>query len=81
MFPHPLALLGLAGNRTLDLSAPLAVAKRYLRDTRSPLAKAWLNVSLRSYSVIPEPPGEKPPAANDTLINALEIIAATGVLA
>jgi hypothetical protein len=76
-----LALLGLAGNRSLDLAAPLAVAQRYLRDTRSPLAKAWLGVCLRSHGVALEPPGATPLAPNDTLINALEIIAATGVMA
>src|SRR2546425_5920474 len=40
-----LALLGLAGNRALDLAAPLAVARRYWASTPSPFAKAWLRVS------------------------------------
>jgi hypothetical protein len=76
-----LALLGLAGNRALDLSAPLAVARRFMRNTRSPLAKAWLSISLRSHSVTLEPPEDKPLAAHDTMISALEVIAATGALA
>ena len=76
-----LALLGLAGNRSLDLSSALAAAQRYLRDTRSPLAKAWLRVCLRSHGIALEQPGAIPLAPNDTLINALEIIAATGVMA
>jgi hypothetical protein len=76
-----LALLGLSGNRALNLAAPLAVAQRYWRETRSPLAKAWLNVSLRSHGVASQPPGASPLSPNDTMIQALEIIAATGVLA
>ena len=76
-----LALLGLAGNHALDLAAPLSVAQRYWRSTRSPLAKAWLRVSLRSHGVSLEPHETTPLAPNDITINALEIIAATGVLA
>lgn len=74
-----LALLGLAGNNALDLAGPISVARKYWRETRSPLAKAWLGVALRSHSVAPALPESI--AANDTLINALEIIGASGVLA
>jgi len=76
-----LALLGLAGNPALSLSAPLEVAQRYWRQTRSPLAKVWLRLSLRSHSI--ELPAEDagPLERNDTLISALEVMAATGVLA
>jgi len=73
-----LALLGLAGNSALDLSGPIAVARKYLGETRSPLAKAWLAVALRSHAVSPVSPDSI--AANDTLINALEIIAASGAM-
>jgi hypothetical protein len=73
-----LALLGLAGNSSLDLAGPISVAKNYQSETRSPLAKAWLAVALRSHAVGPVLPDSI--AANDTLINALEVIAATGVL-
>ena len=76
-----LALMGLAGNRTLDLSGALAVARTYLQATRSPLAKAWLAVSLRSHGVKLPPPEAIPLSPGDTMINALEIIAAKGVLA
>ena len=76
-----LALLGLAGNPALNLSAPLAVAQRYWRDTRSPLAKAWLNVALRTHSIGLPTPSAEPLAANDTVIGALEIIAVNGALA
>ena len=73
-----LALLGLAGNPALDLAAPLAVAQNYFRETRSPLAKALLSVSLRSYSITV---ARSEAAGRDTLINALEMIGASGALA
>jgi hypothetical protein len=76
-----LALLGLAGNPALDLAGPLAMAKRYWLETRSPLAKAWLRVSLRSHSAQHDSPQEQPLASSDTMIHALEIIASTGALA
>jgi hypothetical protein len=73
-----LALLGLAGNRALDLSAPLAVAQRYWMSTRSPFARAWLRVSLRSHHIALVPAVSA--LTNDTMIHALDIIATTGVL-
>ena len=76
-----LALLGLAGNPALNLAAPLAVAQRYWGETRSPLAKAWLSVSLRSYSITVTRSAPTTLAAKDTLIRALEIIGESGVLA
>jgi hypothetical protein len=76
-----LALLGLSGNRALDLSAPLALAQRQLQKTHSPLARAWLAVSLRSHSVSLPSPIVRQPDSQDTILNALDIIAANGVLA
>jgi hypothetical protein len=76
-----LALLGLAGNPALKLSGPLQVAQHYFGQTRSPLAKAWLRVSLRSHSIhLPSADAESL-EANDTVIQALEVIAASGALA
>jgi hypothetical protein len=79
-----LALLGLSGNPALDLKTPLAVAKRQRTETRSPLARAWLDVALHSHAAAAPPVGE-PPAPTDTptdiMLNALEIIAHNGVLA
>jgi hypothetical protein len=74
-----LALIGLAGRS--DLSAPLALAARYARETRSPLAKAWLRVALRSHSMPVDSPDGQPLSPDDVVINALEIIAATGAIA
>ena len=76
-----LALLGLSGNRALDLSAPLALALRQWRETRSPLARAWLAVSLRSHALPLPSPIVRQTASRDTILSALEIIAANGVLA
>jgi hypothetical protein len=75
-----LALIGLASRK--DLAAPLALAARYAKDTRSPLAKAWLRVALRSHSVPPVDVSDGPPLEpNDVIVNALEVIAATGAIA
>jgi hypothetical protein len=75
-----LALLGLSGNRALDLSAPLALAQRQWRQTRSPLARAWLAVSLRSHALSLPSPSAPQPASQDTILNALDVIAANGAL-
>jgi hypothetical protein len=75
-----LALLGLSGNPALDLSAPLAVALRQWEGTRSPLARAWLAVSLRSHAVLMPAAAPRLFASPDTMLAALEIIAASGAL-
>jgi hypothetical protein len=74
-----LALIGLAGRS--DLAGPLALAQLHLRTTRSPLAKAWLRVALRSHSVPMGPPVGTPLSPNDVIVNALEVIAAAGAIA
>jgi len=75
-----LALLGLAGNNH-DLAGSFAVAQRYWQETRSPLAKAWLRVALRSHARSAPLAVDDTLSANDTVINALEIIARSGALA
>jgi Prenyltransferase and squalene oxidase repeat. len=76
-----LALLGLSGNRELDLKASLALALRQFRETRSPLARAWLAVSLRNHGLpLPPLPGNQL-TSPDTMIHALDAIAANGALA
>jgi hypothetical protein len=64
----------------LNTAGPVAVARKYFGETRSPLAKAWLAVSLRSYGISVELP-EEPLAPGDLLVTALEAVALTGVLA
>jgi hypothetical protein len=73
-----LALLGLSGNPALRLAEPLGVAQRYWRETRSPLAKAWLRVSLGAHSI---PLPAESIESNDTILHALAVIAASGAFA
>ncbi len=73
-----LALIGLVGQS--DLADPLALAKIHLGTTRSPLAKAWLRIALMSHSEPLGPAATKPLSANDVIVNALEVIAATGAI-
>jgi hypothetical protein len=76
-----LALLGLSGNRALDLAGPVALALRQFNETRSPLARAWLAVSLRSHALPLPPLRENQLSSPDTMIHALDAIAANGALA
>jgi hypothetical protein len=76
-----LALLGLSGNPALDLSAPLSLALRQWKATRSPLARAWLSVSMRSHGLPLPAAAPRPFASPDTMLAALEMIAANGALA
>jgi hypothetical protein len=75
-----LALLGLAGSRGVDLKPQLALAQKLWSESRSPLAKSWLTVALRRYS-IRVPLEAAPPAPDDVLIQALDAIGASGALA
>jgi hypothetical protein len=76
-----LALLGLSGNPALDLSAPMALALRQWRETRSPLGRAWLAVSLGSHHLPMPAVAPRPFSSPDTMLAALEIVAANGALA
>ncbi len=76
-----LALLGLSGNRELDLKASLVLALRQFRETRSPLARVWLAVSLRNHGLPLPPLLGKQLASPDTMIHALDAMAANGALA
>ena len=73
-----IALYGLKG-ASADLRAPVALARRFWDETRSPLARAWLRLALWSHGVAVAA-GDSPPS-NDVMVVALESIAATGVLA
>ena len=68
------ALLGLQGNKALAVRNGLAVAHKQLPETRSPLARAWLELSLRLHGMpAPEPkPGHEPP--KDILVAALQAL-------
>src|SRR5258708_15546790 len=69
-----LALLGLAGRSPSELRAPIQVASRWLGETRSSLAKAWLTIALRNYG-LPVPETSNTPCARpDVMLAALEAL-------
>ncbi|MGH9662636.1 MAG: prenyltransferase/squalene oxidase repeat-containing protein [Bryobacteraceae bacterium] len=71
------ALYGLAGNRSGDVAAAVKRARGLLDETRSPLAKAWLALALRTHGIsLPAPAGDPSP---DILVAALETLAAEGL--
>ncbi|MBI3681531.1 MAG: terpene cyclase/mutase family protein [Acidobacteria bacterium] len=69
-----IALLGLQGSKVVDLEPALLLAGRHLRQTRSPLAKAWLGISLRNFGRDLPPPAASEPG-DDLLLAALEALA------
>jgi hypothetical protein len=68
-----LALLGLQGRG--DLGNALEVASRMAQETVSPLARAWLAVSLRLHGASAQPAAEAAPSP-DVMITAIEALAA-----
>ena len=46
-----IALLGLQNRPAAELKPSLGIAAKYWRETRSPLAKAWLSISLRNFGM------------------------------
>lgn len=68
-----LALLGLQGCKNADLEPALQLAKRFHRETRSRLARAWLAICLQNYGTAAQSPDLD--VSDDILITALEAIA------
>ena len=68
-----LALVGLQGNSRI--APALDLASRLLRDTASPLARAWLAIALRVNEAAVQPPANGA-ASSDVLITALEALSA-----
>jgi len=66
-----LALLGLQSHT--GLSQSLDLAGRMLRETVSPMARAWLTIALRLHAVDVPPLPDVPPSS-DVLITALEAL-------
>lgn len=73
-----LALLGLQGNPSLDLRGSVASARALWERSRSPMARAWLALCLRSYGQPLPADGFEPAPPRDTAIAALEALAAGG---
>lgn len=73
-----LALLGLQGRP--EAGSSLDLAKNWLRDTPSPLARAWITVALRLHGVaVPDALSDlKGPGSPDLMVLALEALGAPG---
>lgn len=70
-----IALLGLQGVHRPEVHAGLDRARQYWNQTKSPLAKAWLDIALRNHGMNLPPPAPPPASATpfaDVLITALE---------
>ena len=74
-----LALLGLQGSRTAELESAVGLAGSMWRETKSPLAKAWLSITLRNYGVaLPAPEASGSAIGRDIQLAALECIGYPG---
>lgn len=69
-----LALLGLQGRSASELDGPLDVARRFQRETKSSLAKAWLSIALRCHGRNPNAPPSEGRVSNDIMLSALEAL-------
>lgn len=70
-----LALIGLQGRAAKDLTGPVQVARRLRKETKSSLAKAWLDIALRCHRDLPPEAVEHTKASEDIMLTALEAIA------
>jgi hypothetical protein len=73
-----LALLGLQGNRAAQLGPAIDRARKLYRETRSPLARAWLGISLKHYAAMPAQEDGGGSGVRDVMLAALEVLAAPG---
>jgi hypothetical protein len=69
-----LALLGLEGRNEEELAGALAVARRFRAETKSSLAKAWLQIALRCHGQPLETPAEIPWASSDIMLGAVQAL-------
>ena len=69
-----LALLALQGRSTAELAEPLQVARRFVRETKSSLARSWLTITLRSFGDHLDSPADEARRSEDILLAALEAI-------
>lgn len=69
-----LALMGLQGRSSAELSGPLDVAQRFREETKSSLATAWLTIALRCHGRNPRAPQGENRVSNDIMLAALEAL-------
>lgn len=69
-----LALLGLLGYNEQKLADALNVARRFRTETKSSLAKAWLQIALRCHGQPLETPAESAWASSDIMLAAVQAL-------
>jgi hypothetical protein len=69
-----LALLGLLGRNQQELAGALDVARRFRAETKSSLAKAWLQLALRCHSQPLEAPEENAWGSNDVMLAGVQAL-------
>ncbi len=69
-----LALLGLCGRNEQELAGALDVAERFRVETKSSLAKAWLQIALRCHGREVEMPPESSWASSDVMLAAVQAL-------
>jgi Prenyltransferase and squalene oxidase repeat len=69
-----LALLGLLGRNEQELAGALNVARRFRTETKSSLAKAWLQLALRCHSQPLEAPAEDAWGSNDVMLAGVQAL-------
>jgi hypothetical protein len=69
-----LALLGLLGRTEQELAGALDVARRYRAETKSSLAKAWLQIALRCHGQPLEAPAEIPWRSRDVMLAGVQAL-------
>jgi Prenyltransferase and squalene oxidase repeat len=69
-----LALLGLLGRNEQELAGALDVARRFRAETKSSLAKAWLQIALRCHGQPLETPAEIPWTSSDIMLGAVQAL-------
>jgi len=69
-----LALLGLQGRSEQELAGALDVAQRFRAETKSSLAKAWLQIALRCHGRPLETPEESRWASSDIMLAAVQAL-------
>lgn len=69
-----LALLALQERGADELSVPLAVARRYRKETKSSLARAWLTIALRLHGDELETPPDEAVGSKDVMLAAIQAL-------
>ena len=69
-----LALVGLDGVADPAVGQALNLAQQFRAETRSSLAKAWLQIALRCHGKDVAPPQESPFASHDVMLASLEAL-------